>query len=238
MGTLRPFWGTAVAPAPAPAAPSAPTTPQPAAGVLAVDVSNFTSPLTSSALQNLWNAGVRLVIAQAVQPASGASVTVQQLVAAKAFGFAVEAYVYQYLTDPAWITQCLALLDQAAAQGVVPDRLWLDVEDVSVTLSPAATVAAIDRDLAALQAWSKSSGVLQTTGVYSGAWWWPRTGNATKYAAAGVPLWPSQYDGVADPDVFTPFGGWTSAQVAIKQFAGTSVLAGVTGLDLDEARAI
>lgn len=67
------------------------------------------------------------------------------------------------------------------------------------------------------------------TGIYSGGWFWgPYMGGTTAFADR--PCWPSLYDGIVDPNVWTPFGGWLS--VALKQFQGTTVLDGVSGVDL------
>jgi hypothetical protein len=75
---------------------------------------------------------------------------------------------------------------------------------------------------------------LNPTGIYTGHWYWsPQSGamhNTTAFAAR--PLWDSNYDGVYDTTVdFRPYGGWTSA--TIKQYQGTSTLAGVGNVDLD-----
>jgi hypothetical protein len=68
------------------------------------------------------------------------------------------------------------------------------------------------------------------TMVYSGGWYWHGyLANTTAFASR--PNWASLYDGIADPRVWSPYGGWD--HMDIKQYAGTSTLAGVGNLDLN-----
>lgn len=62
-------------------------------------------------------------------------------------------------------------------------------------------------------------------GKYSARWWWvPATGNSQLWA--GDDWWIADYDGVADLNVFRPFGGIT--QLTGKQYQGTTDLYGMT----------
>lgn len=66
---------------------------------------------------------------------------------------------------------------------------------------------------------------------YSGAWYWRGyLGNTTAFATQRH-NWGALYDNIYDPNVWTPWGGWTD--LAIKQPAGTSTLAGIGNLDPD-----
>lgn len=91
--------------------------------------------------------------------------------------------------------------------------------------SPDQRVAAIRQGVAAIEAAGYEAG------IYTGRWWWLQyAGDPQEFSH--LPLWPSIYDGDADKAVgFVPFGGWSVA--TMKQYAGTSSLGGIGGLDLD-----
>jgi hypothetical protein len=186
-----------------------------------VDISNYTDQLTPDALDAWRQLGIRRVIVQSLDPPPGypTGVTRQQVEACQAAGFSVEAYVYLWTSQPHDIARQLDLL-----RGLSLSRVWLDCED-TMAASPAMRVTAIRIGLQAIA----DAGF--AAGIYTGRWWW------TAYAGdpqdfSHLPLWPSTYDGVADrAQGFAAFGGWTEA--AMKQYAGTSSLAGIGGLDLD-----
>jgi hypothetical protein len=196
---------------------------------LAVDISNYTDPITPAAAQALKGAGVELVLVQAVDPPPGypAGVTRSQIQTCLDAGLAVDAYVWLWFDlDVADIQHKLALLD-----GLSVRQLWLDVEDTAAIKYDQATCEQKVSDaLAACDAYTTTSG--QKTGVYSGRWFWADRrymGNTTAFSDRE--LWDAQYDLVADTGTFVPYGGWTNA--AIKQYQGTTSLAGVGGLDLN-----
>jgi hypothetical protein len=93
------------------------------------------------------------------------------------------------------------------------------------------TEAKISEALAACDAYPTTSG--RPAGVYSGRWYWADRryiANSTSFSQRE--LWDANYDDVADAALgFAPYGGWQ--RVAIKQYRGTSVLAGIGGLDLN-----
>lgn len=194
----------------------------------AVDVSNYSDEITADTLAAWRAADVGLVIIQAFPP-SYAQYAEQrrQMQACQDAGMPFDVYVYDYLASPDWRDGALYGLDAAKAAGHVPGRVWLDEEDVSPSaqrLTAAEGVAAIQASVTAAQArgWD--------VGIYTGAWWWgPYTSNSTAFTA--LPLWLAQYDGVEDAAAITPVGGWTTA--AVKQYAGTSSLRGVGGVDLN-----
>jgi Glycosyl hydrolases family 25 len=204
------------------------TPPTPHTGPLrAVDVSNWTGPLSARALNDWKKAGIGLVIVQAVDPPPGypPSVTRQQCQAVLDAGLLLEGYVYHWISNLDRLKRELALLDGFAVRSV-----WADEEDVSGQWPVAQVVDQIHQACAVLDSFPTTSG--SKAGVYSGAWWWgPRTGNTTEFSDR--PWWPSQYDGVMDVQRVQKWGGWT--QAALKQYAGTSALSGVPNVDLDIA---
>src|SRR5437762_3178235 len=131
--------------------------------MLAVDMSNFTDPLTAAAIQGLKDAGVEHVIVQAIDPppAYPAGRTREQVQACLDAGLSVDAYVWLWFDlDVADIQRKLALLD-----GLQIRQLWLDVEDTASINYDQATCEAKVRDaLAACDAYATTSGA--KTGVY------------------------------------------------------------------------
>ena len=199
--------------------------------MLAVDMSNFTDPLSPAAIQGLKAAGVGHVIVQAIDPPPGypGGRTRAQIQACLDAGLTVDAYVWLWFDlDANDIQRKLHLLD-----GLNVRQLWLDVEDTaSINYSQAACEAKVVSDaLAACDAYPTSSGA--RTGVYSGRWFWldrRYMGNCTTFADRA--LWDANYDDVADTKLgYVPYGGW--ATVAIKQFRGSTSIGGVGGLDLN-----
>jgi hypothetical protein len=184
---------------------------------------------------NQWkNAGYGLVIVEAIDPPPTypPSVTAQQIDMAASCGLAVDAYIY------CWWDMGRLNRDLATLGGRQLNRLWLDVEEFANSLpgSLAARIAFVQQALAALDAYpNKQQAVV---GIYTGAWYWgtPSSpnymGNTTNFA--NRPLWTSQYDGIPNVDVVNLYGGWP--QAAIKQWRGTSTLAGVKNVDLDVVR--
>src|ERR1051325_5474721 len=137
--------------------------------MLAVDMSNYTSPLTPAALDGLKSAGVGHVIIQAIDPPPGYPVgrTRAQIQACLDAGLTVDAYVWLWFDlDVADIQRKLHLLD-----GLPIHQLWLDVEDTAaVKYDQATTEAKISAALEACDAFPVVSGL--KTGVYSGRWFW------------------------------------------------------------------
>jgi hypothetical protein len=196
---------------------------------MAVDMSNYTDPLTPANLQALKDAGVTHVIVQAIDPPPGYPVgkTRAQIEACLDACFTVDAYVWLWFAaDVSDISRKLQLLD-----GLPLRQLWLDVEDTAaVRYSQAAVEAKVN---AALQACDGFLTQVPRTGVYSGRWFWldPRyMGNTAVFADRE--LWDANYDDVADAALgFVPYGGWAGAR--IKQFRGSTRVAGIGGLDLN-----
>lgn len=201
--------------------------------MLAVDMSNYTSPLTPENLQALKDAGVDLVIAQAIDPPAGfpAGVTRQQIQACLDAGLPVDAYLWLWFDlDVSDIQRKLALLD-----GLQIRQLWLDVEDTAAVKYDQATCEGkVWAALAACDAWADDHHLEQRrTGVYSGRWFWVDgryMGNTTAFSDRE--LWDANYDQVADAALgYVPYGGWAAPR--IKQYRGTTSLAGISGLDLN-----
>lgn len=201
----------------------------------AVDCSNYTGALRAEVLAAWKAAGVGLVIAQAIEPppAYPKGVTRQQIAACAAAGLATDAYVWcwTYSDVEADIAAKLGLLE-----GLPIRRVWVDAEDTAAA-TPAAHIQAVERALAVVDAWGAERG-LPKAGVYTAWWWWRdhlRCPSAGRHAVApwwDRALWDAEYDGVADNAVgWHPFGGWSERRV--KQYAGTSTLAGQGGIDLN-----
>lgn len=196
--------------------------------MLAVDMSNYTSPLTPANLQALKDADVHHVIVQAVDPPPGypAGVTRQQIEVCLNAGLSVDAYIWLWFDlDATDVQRKLGLLT-----GMPVRQVWLDVEDT----------AAIKYDQPTCEAKVASSLVLcdqrslhGPTGLYTGRWFWADSrymGNTTVFSDRE--LWDANYDDVADAALgFVPYGGWTAPR--IKQYRGTTSLAGISGLDLN-----
>ena len=183
---------------------------------------------------NQWKkAGYGLVIVQAIDPPPTypPSVTGQQLDMAVLCGLAVDAYIY------CWWDMARLHRDVATLGGRQVNRIWFDVEESSgVPASVAGRVAFVHQALVVLDAYPNKRQA--QVGIYTGSWYWGDAnhanymGNATDFA--NRPLWTSQYDGIPNVDVVSLYGGWQ--QAAIKQWQGTSTLAGVKKVDLNVVR--
>src|SRR4051794_4283978 len=95
---------------------------------LARDASKYTQV---PAPVDQWKAeGAQLIIIQAHPADYGQSRSLDLIRAVAAAGLPWDAYVYQYLAFTDWLPGALETLDMAAAEGLVPRKGWLDVEDV------------------------------------------------------------------------------------------------------------
>jgi GH25 family lysozyme M1 (1,4-beta-N-acetylmuramidase) len=190
---------------------------------LAVDVSNYTGPITPEQARCLRGHGVAHLVAGTQVPA----LTRVQVGAALAAGMTADAYVYLY-----WRDGVLAQVERAlaAVAGLPVGRLWLDCEDDAAGLAPAQVEALIASAIEAAGA--------TPCGIYTGRWWWtPATGDSHRFSA--LPLWHAEYTGSPDVwpnfDSFRPYGGWR--RPAMWQFQGTTSLCGL-GVDLDLVEAV
>jgi hypothetical protein len=194
-----------------------------------IDVSNYSGALDDAQVAGLRAVGVELGIVQSLEPPAGypQGVTRQQIQALLDGGIAVDAYVWLWFAfDVDDIERKCALLD-----GLPIRQMWLDVEDQAAVQYDQATIeqkiqAAMDRcDQVPVTGGRK-------TGVYSGRWWWAdkRYGNDTTAFSDRV-LWDSDYDGLDTTGGFVPYGGWRER--TIKQYHGTTTLAGVPNVDLN-----
>lgn len=195
---------------------------------LAVDMSNYTSVLTPENLRALKDAGVHHAIVQAVDPPPGypVGVTREQIMACLNAGLSVDAYI--------WLWFDLGIADVQRKLGLLTGlpvrQIWLDVEDTAaIKYDQAACEAKVTEALAACDDVS----IVGPTGVYSGRWYWADRrymGNTTAFSDRE--LWDALYDDVADAALgFVPYGGWTAPR--IKQFRGTTSIAGISGVDLN-----
>lgn len=191
--------------------------------MLAIDVSNYSSPISVATL-NAWRAaGVGLVIIQAFPPTYVQHTEQRdQMRAAVAAGMPFDCYVYDYLGDPTWLDRALDGLDQAAEK---PRRVWLDEEDTETEQGWSHTQREVAINEHLLTVLTRG----YDAGLYTAAWWWIRTGGSEQFA--DHELWAAQYDGIPDATAFVPFGGWSACH--IKQYQGTSTFLGVSGVDLN-----
>lgn len=187
---------------------------------LAVDVSNYTGPISPAQAQALRDAGVGRVVVQIVDPPPGypPSVFRQQIPVLIDAGLEVETYVYLWLAGNTGQQVRDTITKVTPWRDRLSPRLWLDVEDVSVPEDQDANVRAVQTAVGACS---------MSPGVYTAGWYWrPYMGDTAAFAH--LPLWVAQYDGEASFR-FAPFGGWSAC--AMKQHIGESSLAGLSGLD-------
>lgn len=196
----------------------------------AVDVSNYTSYISLLNLM-VWREqlDIGLVLVQSLDSARFPQTrTTQQLIGCHAAGIACDVYVYPFFANG--ISDCARRLNEAAQAGVPIRRVWLDVEDVD----PSQAAWTPSQRIEMLKRWfdtcDQFPAAHRPAGYYGGAWYHvPYLADTVEFSDR--PLWAAQYDGIDDTNVFTPFGGWST--LAIKQYRGTSVLGGITGVDLD-----
>lgn len=181
--------------------------------MLGIDVSNYSGRISAQNLADWKALGVGLVIVQGLTEAqAGVSYTRQQLQACLDANMPVDLYIYLYGGQD--IRPRLATAD-----GIPIHRKWLDAEEPLTT-------AQIDAAWPAMDAYPAQ---VQAAGIYSARWWWI-TYQYNQNHWSHRKLWAAQYDNIADTKVFTPFGGWSTC--FLKQYRGSSVLAGVGGIDI------
>jgi Glycosyl hydrolases family 25 len=193
------------------------------------DVSNYSGPLQPESVI-AWrdNNDVGLVIVQAIDPPAGypQGVTRQQLQACQDAGVTTDAYFYLWTNSDVRADMRRKLL---LLEGFRIGRLWLDAEDTAIApiSSRRAAMWAAYQELDLFSA----NRNLPKAGLYTANWWINGYlgGDASEFKDR--PLWLAQYDSVEDTNVVTLPSGWTSC--AIKQYAGTSTLAGVGNVDLN-----
>jgi len=198
---------------------------------LALDISNYTGPITQEQVNGWRDAGVGLVIVQAVDPPAAypAGCTRQQLETLRDANMPAEAYVFFWFdASPDHIDRALSLLE-----GLPIRRVWLDVEDIGAkSYNQATTEAKVADALQRCDTWSQQQGLPQA-GIYTGKWYWEATdymGNTSSFSDRE--LWDANYDFTPDATSgFRPYGGWTGC--SIKQHIGSSEFVGVGGLDQD-----
>lgn len=194
---------------------------------LCIDVSNYSGEISEQQARDLWAVGVRKVIVQIVN--ERILTHRQQIPVLLAQGFEVECYVYvwfsggeQFVRDrTAWACRELSAFPTVS-------MLWLDCEQSSEDDPPFDHVNEPTTKIIAAAVETVTVRGL-STGIYTAQWWWvPGADNSTAFAH--LPLWSADYDG--DPTL-TPagYGGW--AHPTVKQYQGTSTLAGVSGIDLN-----
>lgn len=199
----------------------------PMATQLAVDISNYQGNLSQQTFERWRAEGVRTVVCGTDGSQQFPVVFPAQVERARAAGLAVEAYVYLYFSQGAdgVVRRTNLKLDMVAQVGGIR-RIWLDCEDTTSGLAPAALVGIIAaaRDAVLARGYE--------CGIYTGRWWWePYTANDRGFWDR--PLWLAQYNGVQTLDM-EPLGGWT--ELHRKQYTDKGSLGGVSPLDLNIER--
>jgi hypothetical protein len=179
-----------------------------------VDISSWGGELALDTVLRWKAAGKRKVI---VGIGPDVDLARRQCLTVLSGGLDLEVYVYPYYEDDP--VKYLDRVDQATA-GLPVGFHWLDFEDTETL--PVSELPGVTEWLvcdwirrcmdAAAARWGADN-----VGLYTGAWWWPHTGNTTQFS--GWPLWVPDYDGQANSQ-FAHFGGWTSCR--LKQYAGTT----------------
>lgn len=183
--------------------------------VRAVDVASYQPEDLTAIIAETQSAHVvvRLYLPEERPPQSH---SLAQIASAQKAGCTIGGYFWLYAgLDPAKsVRDALALAEKA---GITIPVLWIDYED-----TPDGEIPSLDELWLALQeCWTQ--GVIG--GIYTAAWVWNEYHpQYAEFAHWGVPLFAAQYDGIPDPDVFTPFGGWPKCQG--KQYSAD-------GIDLD-----
>ena len=197
---------------------------------LALDLSNYSTPIDSSFIPPLQQAGIQLVIVQSINPPPGypAGQTLQQLTVCADGGLDIDAYIFFWFdADISDIQNKLNLISPFSGR---IRQLWLDIEDTAaVKYTQAETEARVQAALNLCDAFPTMLG--QLTGIYTGNWFWASPlymDNTSTFS--NRKLWDSNYDGNPDPTVgFRPYGGWSAP--VIKQYLGTSTVAGIGNVD-------
>ena len=109
---------------------------------LAVDISNWSGPVTDAEMDCWWELGYRHIIAGTQRP----WLTRQQLEVAVARGMSVDAYEYIY-----WDGDVAGQVERAleAVADLPIGRLWIDLEEDPRGLTPAELITRIESALAA-----------------------------------------------------------------------------------------
>lgn len=130
-----------------------------------------------------------------------------QIASAKAAGCRVGGYCWLYPeSDPHDTVYQAGVL--ARDCGLNLEHLWIDIEPYE-----GGPIPSVDRIRTALNTCA-AYGI--QGGIYTSEWCWAHGNQFTD-----IPLWAAQYDGIADPNVFTPFGGWSAC--AAKQYQGDPI---------------
>lgn len=196
---------------------------------LAVDLSNYSGPISNQQARDLVNAGVSRAIVQAVRP--DIRVHEQQIPNLIAAGIEVQGYVYVwYSAGEQFIRDRVAWACSEFKRWPQITFVWADCEQADDT---GFNYAHADHD----QVVQLTAAALDTigqagfeTGIYTARWWWvPATGDS-HYFSGVFPLWNANYDG--DPDIDPAgYGGWDIPRM--EQYQGSSTIAGVPMVDLD-----
>lgn len=190
--------------------------------VLALDMSKWGGDFTYEEAECAKESGVDTVIL-ATGPGGYSSAFQIQVDDAIEVGLNIEAYTFlEWQSNPEWWIQ--QAVSRMGAWKPYIRRFWIDVEDIKHTPPPSLT-GRIDYVQRAFDEAERLLSDIQI-GLYTGGWYWRRSDQmANTTAFRDRLLWNSFYDG--DPDIDgLPYGGWTTASVAVEQYTGTVYVCG------------
>jgi GH25 family lysozyme M1 (1,4-beta-N-acetylmuramidase) len=193
---------------------------------LSVDCSNYQGDLPQAVFDSWRDAGCKTVICGTDGSGTNPIVFPQQAFKAATAGMNVEAYIYLYFGANGVPSDVLGRtrqkLNMIRSVGGIK-RVWIDCEDTTSGLAPSDLLHLIGQACDAVRAEGYE------VGIYTGGWWWrPYTADSTQFSH--LPLWTADYDGNADLEFSSPFGGWSS--LYRKQYTDKGRL-GIYGADLD-----
>ena len=198
----------------------------------AIDISNYSGPLTHYQAAGLYNAGVRRCVVQLVN--ERILTHREQVPMLLAAGIEVQFYVYVWFSaGEAFMQSRIAwAAREADMYPGATKMIWLDCEQADTDDPPFDYIhlpvsPTIRASVEAVRQYGYQPG------IYTAAWWWiPGASNSSEWA--DLPLWYANYDN--DP-ALTPvsFGGW--GVPAMKQYAGEQTLVSVPNIDLNSYEA-
>lgn len=180
-----------------------------------LDISNYNGVPSPGQLQSWRDQGIQHVVVRAsLERQELSDIAHQQLQVLGDAGFRLAVYVWAYFSEDAVTTanEALSLYSEYS-----PDHYWLDCEETDprwAGTSPSQRVAWIHDFVGAVQAQGGKPG------IYTGQWWWvPYMDNSAEFS--DLPLWDADYDGVADDNDWSHYGGWSER--AGKQYSGNPI---------------
>lgn len=181
----------------------------------AIDFANYAGEFTDDYVKLIRDSNRKVIVGT-----QDASIAMQQATLCEDHCLEVDLYQFNYFSVPIE-REAIKSRDVAAALKQQP-FLWLDFEDelpqmVLRELHPDVILGWINRVV------ERAQHDFDLIGIYTRENWWREyTGNSNEFASYA--LWNAKYDGIADLNVHTPYGGWL--QQTMKQYQADFVLFG------------